>query len=361
MLDKAYAVIMAGGKGERFWPLSTVRTPKQLLSIVGDRPLIAGTFRHLAGLIPPERVIVITSADIVRQTRDALPEVPADNVIGEPFGRDTAAACALGAAVVKSRCPDGAFCVLTADHVIEDGELFRTTLAESFALATSHPVLVTMGIRPTFPSTGFGYIEAGVRLDHGGTVEFQEVRRFVEKPDVKTAEHYLASGRYYWNSGMFIWSVDTFLAALREYCPELHAMAKRLEPWVGKPEFHARMEEEYGKLGRISIDYAVMEKARNIITAKATFRWDDVGSWPALANHLPPDAAGNVVVGACETIDSTGNIVVSRGRLTALIGVKDLVVVQAEGATLICPRDRAQEVKKMVRQIADRGGHDHLL
>lgn len=361
MLDKAYAVIMAGGRGERFWPLSTAKHPKQVLSLVGDKPLIAMALNCLKGLIPPSRIIVITSADLVAVTRKAAPALPAGNVIGEPVGRDTAAVCALGLALVKARDPQGAFCVLTADHVIGDRPTFQRTLREGFSLAMAEDLLITIGIKPTSPHTGFGYIEVTRPLARKSGIAFFAAKRFVEKPNRKTAERYLASGRFFWNAGMFIWSVESLERALQRHAPLLARLSDRMLKVAGRKGFYPCLKKEYGRLDKISVDYALMEKADNIAMARGAFAWDDVGSWPALENHFGKDKAGNLLLGQCAVIDSVGNLVFSRERLTALIGVKDLVVVHAGKATLVCAKDRAQDVKKMVQILAASGKYGHVL
>ena len=282
MLDKAYAMIMAGGKGERFWPLSTAKQPKQVLSLIGEKPLIALAVDYLKGLIPPDRIIVITSADLVGIIRKAAPRLPPENVIGEPVGRDTAAACALGLALVKARDAKAAFCVLTADHIIKDRDIFQRTLRESFALASARDVLVTIGIKPTFPNTGFGYIEVAHPLAENSGIRFFQARRFVEKPDRRTAQRYMASGRFFWNAGMFIWSVESLERAFKRHAPGLFRMASRMEAVAWTRGFYPRLGREYGRLEKISVDYAIMEKSDNISMAQGKFRWDDVGSWPAL-------------------------------------------------------------------------------
>ena len=361
MDDNTYAVILAGGKGERFWPLSTSRTPKQVLSLFGGRTLLAMAVDRLKGILPPERVFVITSADLVEVTREAAPMLPADNVVGEPVARDTAAACALGLALVKAKNPSGAFAVLTADQIIGDVEIFQATLRESFALALRDDVLVTIGIEPTSPSTGYGYIDSGDVIAESGGITFRRASTFVEKPDLATAERYLAAGNFFWNAGMFIWSVTAFEKALRAHRPPLAAMVATLVPHVGTCEFFDVLSEVYGPLQKISVDYAIMEPAKNIVMARGTFAWDDVGAWPALERHFAPDAAGNVSIGTSETVDSSGNVIVSQNRLTALVGVHDMVVVQAMGVTLICPKARAQDVKKMVTLLASKSEFRHLL
>ncbi len=361
MLDSAFAVIMAGGKGERFWPLSTSKRPKQVLALVGGKPLIQIAVERLEGVIPPERVIVITSQDLVAVTKEAAPQLPAGNIIGEPFGRDTAAACALASAIVGNRCPGGVFCILTADHIMGDLDTFRQTLSEGLTLASERDILITIGINPSFPSTGYGYIETAEAIETGSKIEFRRALRFVEKPERERAEEYLATGRYFWNSGMFMWSVSAFQKALERFTPDLLVMAKRMGPLDRTDAFDTALAEEYDKLDRISVDYAIMEKSDNIVMARGTFQWSDVGSWPALEEHFPHDDDDNVLIGQCEALDSMGNIVLSAERLTALIGVQNLVVVQAEGATLVCTRDAAQNVKDMVKHLRDSGEYADLL
>jgi len=360
-MDNYYAVILAGGKGERFWPYSTSKRPKQLLSLVGGKPMLALAVERLEGLIPPERVLVITNADLVEASCKAAPDIPKENIIGEPMGRDTAAAIALGGALVKARNAEGAFCVLTADHIIGDLDIFRETLKQSLEMASNENVLITIGITPGGPSTGYGYIEAGDKKSEDAGIAFFKAKRFVEKPDLETAKKYVEAGNFYWNSGMFTWSVKSVEAAFAAHRPVLKDLMDKLGTVAWTPEFDKTVAEEYPKLEKISIDYALMEKADNILMVQGTFAWDDVGSWPALDRHLPQDEDGNTVLGTCEEIDSAGNIVMSEDRLTALIGVKDLIVVHAEGATLICPRNKAQNVKKMVHKLRDAGTYDEVL
>ena len=356
-----YAVILAGGRGERFWPLSTSRHPKQLLSLVGDTPLLAQAVDRLEGLIEPDHVFVITNTDLVDASRRAAPSLPPGNVIGEPVGRDTAAAVALGAALVKARAPNGAFCILTADHIINDLPLYRDTLREGLALAHAQDVLLTIGIHPTKPATGYGYIESGEPVSHAGRIEFFRATRFVEKPDLATAEAYLSSGSYYWNAGMFMWSVASLEKAFGIHRPQLADLIATLVPAIQADALAPALEREYAALEKISIDYALMEKADNIVMAKGTFPWDDVGSWSALENHFDPDEDDNIRVGAAELLNSSGNIVISGNRLTALIGVSDLIVVQADGATLVCPKDKAQDVRKLVEQLRAAKQYDEIL
>jgi len=360
-MAERYAVIMAGGKGERFWPLSTSKHPKQLLALAGDKPLIAQAVERLDGLIPPQRIFVVTNADLVEATQRAAPMLPPENIVGEPIGRDTAAAAACGGALVAARDPDAVFAVLTADQVMGDPDVFKATLRGGMDLAGAHEILVTIGIRPSSASTGFGYIESGEPFAEAGGVAFKKALRFVEKPDAETAQTYLRTGKFFWNSGMFIWSVPALKRAFAAHCPEMAALMDTLTDFAARGEISAGLEATYPSLGKISVDYALMEKADNIVMACGTFAWDDVGSWPALENHFPQDADGNTLIGTCQQIDSANNIIYSKGRLTAVIGADHLVVVQADGVTLVCPKDRAQDIKKMVAALRARGSFDDLL
>ncbi len=364
-LDHAYAVILAGGYGERFWPLSTMARPKQLLSLLSERTMLEMAFDRLDGLVPHERVLVLTSADLVEPTIATAPDLRPENVIGEPMRRDTAAAVALAAAVVKARDPEGVFCILTADHVMGDLDLFRDTIRTGLEVAANNDVLVTIGITPAHPSTAFGYVETGDPFDAQNAdtskIPFHRVARFVEKPDRETAEGYLATGRFWWNSGMFVWSADSVTASFAAHRPELAEFINELVPFVDTDGFADALAAGFEPLEKISIDYALMEKADNIVMAEGSFSWDDVGSWPEVANHLPSDEAGNVTRGDVTVLDSANNIVLSDGRLTAIIGIEDLVVVHADGATLICPKDRAQDVKKIVTELRANPDHQNLL
>ncbi len=360
-LQRAYAIIMAGGKGERFWPLSTSRRPKQLLALAGGKPLILQAVDRLEGIVPPERVLIVTNESLVAPIREILGEGSPVGVLGEPVGRDTAAAIAAGAAWIQRRDPEAVFCVLTADHVIGDLPVFRDTLARGMELCAANDVLMTIGIAPAEPSSAYGYIETGERWKKSGDVEFFRARRFVEKPDVETAKGYLATGRYAWNSGMFVWSVRSIRKAFADYRP---ALAARIDAWAActsDADFQAALEKDFPALEKISIDYAVMEKATNIVVCKGAFSWDDVGSWPALEAHLPKDGQGNATTGDVEVLDGARNIVVSEGRLTALVGVKDLVVVQADGVTLVCDKAHSQEIKPLLAKLRAQKNRDSIL
>ena len=358
----AYAIIMAGGKGERFWPLSTAQRPKQLLALAGGKPLIIQAVERLAGIVPPGRVLIVTNQSLVAPIRAMLGEGSPVGILGEPVGRDTAAAIAAGAAWIKRRDPNAVFCVLTADHIIGDLPIFRETLRQGLELCAQNDILLTIGIAPSEPSNAYGYIETGDLWQEAGGISFFKARRFVEKPDIETAKGYLATGRYAWNSGMFAWSVKSILQALHEFQPQLASVAERWALCTDDHIFQEQLNADFPDLNKISIDDAVMEKAQNIVVCKGTFAWDDVGSWPALEAHLPKDESGNAVLGDVETWVSKGNIVVGKeGHLTALVGVEGLVVVQADGVTLVCSKERSQEIKGLLGQLRGQQQREKLL
>ena len=342
----AYAIIMAGGNGERFWPLSTPERPKQFLSLFGGKPLIRHATDRLAGLIPPERTLVITAERLAAETRRALSGIPKGNIIGEPCRRDTAAAVACACGLVKRLGgPDAVGCILTADHLISPASKFRRTLKNAIGAASRTDAIVTIGITPDRPATGFGYIECGSRIETGTPTEFHAVRRFVEKPDEPTAKRYLKSGRFCWNSGMFIWKASVMEEAFVRCAPDIAGLIARVERAKSVP---ATLRKAYPALRAISVDYAVMEKARKVVVARSDFTWDDVGSWTALPKHFPCDAAGNTCLGNTALLDTHDAIIVSEGgRLTAVLGMKDVVVVQTADATLVCTKGRVQDIKRL--------------
>ena len=344
-----YAAILSGGSGERFWPLSTQKRPKQFLSVFGGKSLIRQAVERLDGLVPPERILVITSKSLVAATRRELPEIPRGNIVAEPCRRDTAAAVATACGVVESRGGESAVAaILTADQIMGDVKAFRRVLADSALAAARSDSIVTMGIAPTYPATGFGYINVGDGMDLGTDTEFRRVVKFVEKPDAATAKRYLASGRYVWNAGMFVWRVSTMKAALRAGAPELSDLERAVAAAKSVPRVLARL---YPPLPRISIDYAVMEKARNIIVSRGDFGWDDVGTWAAAEKHLKADARRNVVKGAATLLDCENAVAVAEGPMIAALGVKDLVIVTTKDAVLVADKSRVQDLKKLLAQM----------
>lgn len=346
----AYAIILAGGNGERFWPVSTSARPKQFVSIFEGKPLIRHAVDRLAGLIPSERVLVITAERLVPQTRRALPMVPRANIVAEPCRRDTAAAVACACGLVKKLGgPDAVGCILTADHLMDPPRVFRRTLRDAITVARRTDAIVTMGIVPDYPSTAFGYIECAESVKMKTKTAFHRVVRFVEKPDSTTAAAYLKSGKFSWNSGMFVWKETTMEKAFADYAPDFSelidsvAAARRVPPVLAKL---------YPELRSTSVDYAVMEKVSNIIMAKSEFLWDDVGSWLAIPRHFSRDDEGNTCLGHTAMLDTLNSIVVSEGdHLTAVVGLEDVVVVHTAAATLVCAKDKVQDIKRLVKTL----------
>ncbi len=352
-MSQRYVVIMAGGKGERFWPQSRLARPKQLLPIVGESPMLTQTVERLPSLVPYANILVITNREQRAAVLESCPMLPPENVVAEPVGRDTAAAVGLAALLVGRRDPGATLAMLPADHVIHDRAAFCDVLAAAFEVAEAAPRLVTLGIAPTEPATGFGYIQKGDVATRTRGRDVWAVRRFVEKPDLETAQSYLASGDYLWNAGMFVWTVPAIRAAISAHVPGLASGLATIErDLAGGRDVDDSLAEHFPTLKKISVDYAVMEKADNVFTLAATFDWDDVGAWPAIAKHLEADAEGNVGRGARLIEGGARNIVVSSGdHLVALVGVDDLVVVHTADATLVCPKAQAQRVKDVVTRL----------
>lgn len=348
-----FAVVMAGGSGTRFWPASRRARPKQFLPVWGGQPMIRATCARLAGLVPWERVLVVTAESQVELVCAALPELPRANVLAEPVARNTAPCVALAAAEVARRARDAVQVVLPSDHVIRPTEAFQRTLVAAAEEASEGEALVIFGVRPDFPATGYGYIEAGATLGTRDSQSVLAVTRFVEKPDRARAEQFLAGGRHLWNSGMFVWSTRAIQAALRAHAP---AIAKGLERVAAGES----LERVYPTLPSIAIDVAVLEKAANVRMLPIDYEWSDVGSWAALPELHARDASGNfpVLSGRAQLVaeDASGCLAYAEGdEVIALVGVRDLVVVRAGNATLVCPRERAEDVKRVVERLAADG------
>ena len=357
-----FVIIMAGGRGERFWPVSREKTPKQLLTLLGKRSFLQQAVDRVLPLVPASNVFVITNEVQAPAVRRQLPKLPKGNVIAEPCGRDTCAAVTLGAALVGARSTTGVMAVLPADHVIPDEKKFQQVLADSFDLASRGRVIVTIGIKPTEPATGYGYIRTGAALPPPQGVRsykttFFKAEKFVEKPNLERAVEYLQSGEYRWNAGMFLWSFVTITQGLEKHQPEMAAACQRWFQAAQKPGKLARvLAREYPEIKKISIDYALMEQAQNVVCADGAFEWDDLGAWPALARHLKPDAEGNCSVGDFLHVDSARNIVYdarTRNRSPiAVVGVRDAIIVLTDDSTLVAQKGQAQKIKEIVGRLA---------
>ncbi|MFC1805702.1 mannose-1-phosphate guanylyltransferase [Planctomycetota bacterium] len=353
-----HAVIMAGGSGRRFWPQSRRRRPKQVLPVGGKRPLIAETLLRLEGFVPPDRTYIVTAEEQVAPLLGALGVQAPPRVVAEPFGRDTAACIGLAAVHVRRADPEGVMLVMPADQVIEPVERFHEVMVAGAEIADDGKSLVTFGITPTHPATGYGYIHRGSLVSEVDGIPVYDVLRFREKPAEETAEEYLDSGEYYWNSGIFCWRASAILDCIRRFTPELHAALEKIGSAIATTAEDVVLREAYEPLEKISIDYAVMERAETIRVVEADFRWSDVGSWASVARlrGAEADAAGNVVVGEATLLDCADSLVIGEGgHLIGVVGLEHVVVVQTKDATLVCSKEHAERVKGLVEEIEERG------
>ncbi len=357
-----HALIMAGGGGTRFWPRSRAKRPKQFLTFTGDRSLLQGTADRIDPLIPAARTWVLTGAAHVAEASNQLPGVPATQMVGEPMGRDTAACIGLGAALVARTDPAATLLVLPADHVIEPAAEFQRACAAADHFVTEYPnALFTFGIPPTYPATGFGYIHRGKEVAKRNSIPASKVQAFREKPDTDTAERFVASGEYDWNAGIFVWKASTILGELKRQRPVLYAAVERIADTWGTPKQAEVFRAEYEKLDKISIDYAVMEHASEVMVIRAPFQWDDVGSWLALERRNPQDAQGNTVQGSHVGLNTKECVIVSDAdHLIATIGVNNLLIVQDGDATLIADRREEATVKQLVDELKKRRLENYL-
>src|SRR5580704_7995673 len=354
-----HAVILAGGRGTRFWPRSRTRAPKQLLNIVGKTTMLEQTVARLRPLFPADRIWTVTNVEQSSALRKQLPPASRKRVLIEPVGRNTAAAIALAAIHVRHAAKgDALLAVLPADTFIAQPERYRKIVGEALRVAQTPGDMVVLGIPPTRPETGFGYIERKNDSSIGGAdLAVFPVERFTEKPELSRAKEYLASGNYQWNAGMFFWRVSTFLDALKNYLPKTSRDLEELSLHIGKSTYAAKLRRIYPKLENISVDYAVLERATSpanefrVFVIPAEIGWSDIGSWAAVYELLAKRPGENIVTGQSEVLDANGNLLWSPGKLVAAIGVHDLVVVDTPGALLICPRDRAQDVGKIVKAL----------
>lgn len=360
-MNHLYALIMAGGGGTRLWPLSRKQRPKQMLPLTEDQTMFQVAVTRLDPLLPPEHIFVVTGQDQVRALRDDAPQVPPENFIAEPFGQNTAPAVGLALGHILHRDPLATVAVLTADQHIGDKDKFRRVLAAA-AQHCQDGSIVTLGITPSFPSTGYGYIRRGAALRQIGEFQIYRADEFCEKPDLDTATAYLLSGLYSWNSGMFILRGDHLLAEYERQQPALAALLRRIRAAIGSPRYEAVVAECWPQMPRLSIDYAVMEGAERMSVIPVEMGWSDIGSWATLYDTLPRDASGNVQRGhgpAMVAVDTHNTLVIS-DRLVAIIGLDDIVIVDTPDALLVCRRERSQEVRKIVEALAQAGASQYL-
>ncbi len=358
-----HAVILAGGRGTRFWPRSRTRTPKQLLNIVGDRTMLQQTIERLWPAFPPRNMWIVTNEKQGPAVRRQAREIPVAHILTEPCGRNTAAAIGLAAVhLLKESSPQGGdalMAVLPADHYVGQPGRYLRLVRAALDLAAQDENLVVLGIPPTRPETGFGYVERTGRAKRVRGFAAYAVRRFTEKPNLVRARRYTASGRYFWNAGMFFWRVSTFLAQLKRFLPETYWALERLRGSIGTPKYDRLLRTTYSKLANISVDHAILERATRepnaagVFVLPADIGWSDIGSWAAVYELLAGKRGKNVSAGRCLGLDAEGNFFWSPEKFVAAIGVKDLVVVETRDALLVCPRDRAQEVGNIVKWLEE--------
>jgi len=362
-----HAVIMAGGSGTRFWPESRAARPKQLLHLLGQRTMIQATVDRLVPLVPLERTLIVTAATLVAEIRNQLPDLPAGALVGEPCRRDTAPCIGLAALAIAAKDPDGVMAVMPADHAIAPAAAFQQAIALAEQLVQESPErIVTFGVRPTYPAESFGYIERGAPLsalegDASPATGIYQVKQFREKPKAQLARQYIAAGTFYWNSGIFVWKAATILQELERHQAEMMARLKAIAAAAGSPQYTEVFAREFTAIQGISIDYAVMEHAANVVVIEAPFAWDDVGSWQAIARLQGADEQGNTISARHVGLDTEGTIV--RGgadHLIVTLGASDLIVVHTPDATLVASKHDEEAIRKLVKMIADRGWQQYL-
>lgn len=354
-MDNYYALIMAGGGGTRLWPMSRKNRPKQMLPLVSEESMFRVSVMRLTPLFPIERVFVVTGANQVEDLKADVPELPTENFIIEPFGQDSGPAAGLGVAHLQSLNPEAVVAILTADHYIEDVEGFRQALAAAHT-AAMQDYIVTLGIKPTYAATGFGYIQRDGELTTINGFQVYHSAGFKEKPDEKTAHHFYESGLYAWNSGMFIWKAARAMEAFQQHAPKIHENLVKIQQQFATESYLQTINTVWKDMPKISIDFAVMEKAEKVAMIPVNIGWNDIGSWAAVHEILASSVNDNIQMGTTEhiNIDSRGTLVHSK-RLVVTIGLDDLVVIDTDDVLLICPRDRAQDVRQAVQQLKDKG------
>ena len=358
---QTFVAILAGGSGTRLWPLSRSSRPKQLLSLVNDRSLLQNTFDRITPLVPPERILVMTERSHAEAVVDQLPELPPGNIFVEPARRGTAGSLALAASAIERRDPNALMASVHSDAFIDDSEEFRQTLGVAFAAADELRHLILAGIEPSFPSTQLGYIEGGELLKQDGAYSIRKAVRFVEKPELERARRFLASGRHFWNPGVFVWRIDIVLEEFDRLQPAIRDRIAEIANFIGSPRQSEVLNELYPTLPEETIDVGILEKSSRVAVIPARFRWNDIGSWGELLDILPRDAAGNVVRGAHLGLGTRDSLIFATSRPVTTVGLKDMIVVETPDAVLVCPRQRVQDVKKLVERLALDPDLRHLL
>lgn len=356
MKDNLYAVIMAGGEGTRFWPRSRHKRPKQLLDIVGSESMIQQTVGRVSPLIPEERIFIVSNEIHVAELKGHIPHIPDSNIIIEPIGKNTAPAIGLTSLYIRRVNPYSILLVLPSDHLIEKETVFRETIKKAELAAEEDGYLITLGMKVTSPETGYGYIQMGYAIKDN----LYKVKAFVEKPNKEKAEEFMKDGGYLWNSGIFVWRVDLFLRMIEEYIPDLYRGLMNIDKAIGTTREKKTIKAIYSELEGVSVDFGILEKAKNVAVIPSDFGWNDLGTWTALDNIFKKGPYGNIAQAKHVSIDTTNTLVYSPKKLIATIGIKDLIIVETEDALLVCHKERAQDVKKLVDKLKSDGLVEYL-
>ncbi len=358
---KVFAVLMAGGVGTRFWPRSRAKSPKQVLDIIDHETMVQATFRRLKGLIPTSRIFLVTNSEQKEIIVNQLPQLKKENLIIEPFGRNTAPCIGLAATIIQQIDNDGIMIVLPADHLISDVKCFQQVIRQAIKFANETYSMVTLGIAPTFPSTGYGYIQMGEKVKKFNGHNIHKVKTFAEKPNRETAMRFLESGDFFWNSGMFIWKISTILAEIEDKLPELSEGLNRIKKHLNKNDLTSTIEDVYRRIRGISIDYGVMQSAQAVYVIPTNMGWNDVGSWEIVYDIAMKDKNKNTGdYKQLLQVDSIENYLYAPEKLIALVGVKNLIVVDTGDALLVCKKNRSQDVKEIVEQLKKSGMDEYL-
>ena len=358
MENNNYHVILAGGSGSRFWPQSRINHPKQLLKIFGSESMIRLTVNRLKSLTTPKYILIIASEDLCKKMKLEIPEIPSENFIIEPNGLNTAPAIGLAAIHVYNRDINAVMCIYPADHLITDTDKFCSIVTQGINFASTNSSLITMGIKPTYPATGYGYIQLGENSELNSNIF--KVKTFAEKPPIESANRFVESGEFLWNSGMFIWKAEAILLEMEIYMPELHESLDVIYDSLKSGKYDIVLDREWEIIQSESIDYGIMEKAKNVFTLKSDFSWNDMGTWNSVYEVLSKDKNGMILQGNVIAIESKNSIIHSPDKLTAVIGLENIAVVNTDDATLIMPLDQAEKVKNIVNQLKDSGMTDYL-
>lgn len=359
-MTKLYSLIMAGGSGTRFWPRSKAAKPKQYLNLFGNESLLQSTIKRFSKFTSTENIYVVSGKSQAEVLEQQTPMLPKANLIYEPVGKNTLPCIGLAAMFAEKESPDGIMVVSPADHLIENDELFRDTVLAAVKIAEDRDGIVTIGITPNYPATGYGYVKTAEDITASEKIKQFKVERFVEKPDEETASSYLEQGGFYWNSGLFVFKISVFLDAVKQFAPALYADLKKIQDDMGNPSFETTLDKIYRAVEGISVDYGIMEHAKNIYLVEGNFVWNDLGSWESVYLTSQTDENGNAGSGESVIIDSKNSYIYSETGLIALVGLDDVIVVQDGNTTLVCKREKAEEIKKVVDRLKSENKNQYL-